>query len=224
MINTWHELKFWETGEYDVVQERLDDLKRDGVLFNPVRSKLFHILDIIEPGQVRVAVIGQDPYPQHDLATGIAFDVPDHIYKAGGFEALPPTLQTILREYSKDLGFKLPETGNLLPWVKQGVLLWNSIPSCTAGKSLSHDWPEYLLLTEEIIKELDQQEIVFVFLGGKARHFAQFVQKSKVIETSHPSPRAGTKARCPFIGSRIFSRTNALLRELKKEPIDWRLS
>lgn len=220
MDECWKKLKYWETGEWQVIEERLDDMDYAGRMYNPIRSNLFNPL--LHPvDDVRVAIIGQDPYPHPKFCTGYAFSLPKELTA----ESFPPTLTTIFREYCKDLHYLYPTSGDLTKWVKEGVFLWNAIPTCEAFKSLSHMyWTEWQLLTKEIVETLSKKAIVFVFLGAKAREYAKFVSwESKVIELAHPSPRGDMHSKTPFTGSRVFSTINAYLRELNKEPINWRL-
>jgi uracil-DNA glycosylase len=225
MIKKWDELKYWTSGEWQCVQGKLDDLEKNGHVYHPTRELLFNALDSTPFETVRVAIIGQDPYPNPGFSTGIAFSVPRSIIK------LPPTLVNIFRVYKSDLGYTQPTRGNLDKWAERGVLLWNAVPSCTQFKSLSHDWEEWAWLTREIVESLSEKGIVFVFLGGVARRYVKFVNPDTngIIETSHPSPR-GSLARpghnsawIPFLASRLFSTINAKLVEEGMEPIDWRL-
>lgn len=224
-IKGW-DLKFFNTGEWQVCDERLKDLEkvnrrvgREG--YNPGRANLFRSLRLSPREGVRVAIIGQDPYPKSELATGLAFDVPSTC-APGQF---PQTLNTLFKEYCSDLGHDLPSNGNLEQWAGSGVLLWNAIPTCLTGKSMSHDWPEWECLTREIVEQLSQRGIVFALLGQVARRFDKFISLSnnKVITVSHPSPRGSVGAKTPFLGSRLFSTINAKLVENAQEPIDWKL-
>lgn len=215
----WTTLKYWQTGEWQVVEEKLNDLTKARILWNPGKKSLFRALDQVPFDKCRVAIYGQDPYPNHQHATGVALSIPNSI------TTLPPTLKEVYREYQRDLSLEQPTVGDLTPWVKQGVLLWNVIPSCTAGHSLSHDWVEWTELTKEITEELSKKSIVFVFLGMKARQYKQFVNQDNnyIIETSHPSPRGALSSKAPFVGSRLFSRINDYLVQQKQTPINWRL-
>lgn len=222
-MNPWS-LDFWKSGEYQVVRENLDDEEKLGFRINPPRKDLFKALSMVPQDKVRVAIIGQDPYPQHSFATGLAFSVPGEV-RVGSW---PPTLRSIIDEYCADLGYPRPGHGDLSKWTKDGVLLWNAIPSCREGCSLSHDWPgrEWDYLTREIVRRLSTQTIVFAFLGGTARRFVPDVDPasgSVVIETSHPSPRGSLNSRTPFRGSRLFSTINDKLVGLGMKPVDWRL-
>lgn len=224
-IKGW-DLDYFNSGEWQVVDERLKALERAGRNisadgFNPGRKSLFKALQLIPEEKVRVAIIGQDPYPASVYATGVAFSVPD-VYKAKDF---PPTLNIFLKEYSTDLGYEIPNSGNLEQWNERGVLLWNAIPSCLPGRSLSHDWTEYSYLTREIVRRLSKRGIVFAFLGQVARRYAQDVdlRNNEVIVTSHPSPRGNMNSKSPFTGSRLFSTINDKLVNNGQEKIDWKL-
>lgn len=221
MIKIWDDMKFFQCGEWQVIQENLEDLEKAKIKYNPERELLFNALDLVPFEKVRVAIIAQDPYPESKFATGVAFSIPKNCRE------VPPTLENLFKEYCSDLHLPTPTNGNLEKWCDEGVLLWNAIPSCTAGRSLSHQpWVEWQLLTQEIIEELDQRDqgCVFVFLGGIARQYTKFVtDNSEYLEYSHPVPRASLKSNKPFTGSRMFSTINAKLNEQGLGPIDWRL-
>lgn len=218
-MKNWDEMRYWDTGEWQVVQERLKDLNKAHKKYCPKQEDLFAALDATPYEKVRVAIVGQDPYPNALLATGIAFDI--------GYTSIPfpPTLVTLYKEYERDLHLPTPTTGSLHKWCDQGVLLWNAIPSCEAGKSLSHDWPEWKLLTQEIVEALSEASVLMVFLGGKARDFLQYVDllNSDVLVYSHPSPRGSMRSKTPFLGSHMFSTINDKLQAEGQTPIDWRL-
>jgi len=162
----------------------------------------------------------QDPYPERKYCTGLAFSIPEEL---GG--EFPPTLLSILKEYSSDLRLPIPSYGSLERWAKAGVLLWNAVPSCGTGKSLSHDWTEWSYLTSEIIQSLSQRGIVFVFLGSVAKRYMDLVSplNNEILQTSHPSPRGSLNSKTPFVGSRLFSTINDKLISNGLDPIDWRL-
>jgi uracil-DNA glycosylase len=220
LINNWTELKFWQSGEWQVVEERLDDLERRGVVLSPDRHLMFAALDSLPIEKIRVVIMGQDPYPNVAHATGLAFSIPRSV------QVHPPTLRTILTEYEDDLHYTYPKNGSLEKWAQQGVLLWNAIPSCEAGRSLSHDWDEWSYLTSEITTTLSRKgNVVFVLLGGVARRYRQLVDLSsnRLIQTSHPSPRGNLSSKTPFSGSRLFTTINEQLCALGSPAIDWKL-
>lgn len=208
-LDKWN-LKYWDTGEWQVIEERLKDVKN----LSPRRNLLFSVLSDADPNSVRVAIIGQDPYPNPKYATGVAFSIPKEETE------FPPTLKNIFQEYCDDLGYLYPSHGDLSRWVAQGVLLWNAYPSVAAGKPGSHHWSEWEYLTEELVRKLDAQDCVFILLGNVARKFSSSCKPEHTIETSHPSALG---AKWGFLGSRIFSRTNQILRRLGKDRIDWEL-
>lgn len=220
MTRPWN-LDYWKSGEWQVVDERLRDMERAGVRYNPIRANLFRSLASVSPSDCRVCLIGQDPYPAQRHATGLAFSVPRSI----PVHDIPRTGREILAEYKRDLGYPVPSHCDLTRWVEQGVLLWNVIPSCTDGVSLSHDWPEYEPLNREVLGRLSEKGIVFVFFGAVAKRYADYVQgdNNRIILTSHPSPRGSRNSHTPFRGSRIFSTINDNLNSLGLDPIDWRL-
>lgn len=205
-LPTEWDLGYWKTGEWQVVEERLNETQ-----YNPGPDLCFAALRSVLPGTCKVAILGQDPYPQLRHCTGLAFSVqPD-------CQPIPPSLVNIFKEYEDDLHYPAPKNGDLSKWCEQGVLLWNVYPSCKTGKPGSHHWEEWEPLTREIVEKLDEQPgVVFALLGRSAQHFARYIRSGPIISTSHPSPLG---AKYGFLGSRIFSRINSLL----KEPIDWRL-
>lgn len=218
-IKGW-KLDFFESGEWQVIEERLEDMNIAGVPFNPSKKDMFKALDLVPFDKVRVMIIGQDPYPNSQHCTGVAFSIPKEIPK----DKYPPTLKNILEVYCKDLYLPEPPSGDLTSWCKEGVLLWNAFPSCDEGKPKSHEqWPEWPYLTKEIIQKLDKRDkpVVFVFLGAVAREFAKYVTDNDYIETSHPSPLGASKG---FMQSRLFTTINAYLKDWGEPVVNWRLN
>lgn len=225
----WNELSYWKSEDWSRVQRRLHELDMAEVRYCPEYSGLFKAFTATPFDTVRVAVIGQDPYPDPTYATGLAFSIPPD---CSGY---PPTLETIFKEYENDLHYPRPSTGDLTPWASDGVFLWNALPSCQAWKSRSHDWPEWDSLTKEVLASLVAKvTIPIVLLGAKAREYESYISlyagsKSissiKLISLVHPSPRASLRAKteAKFIGSRLFSRINDSLCSLGKPKINWRL-
>lgn len=212
-------LDFWKSGEWQVIQERLSDLGKAKVPYHPHKKDMLKSLHVINPEDVKVVILGQDPYPSRKYSTGVAFSIPENE------DTFPPTLTTIFNEYEEDLGYPFPETGDLTPWIKQGVLLFNVLPTITTGKSLSHDWDEYRYLTWAVLDRLSDQSCVVVCVGGFAATFLRpkDYDTFEVITVSHPSPRAIKISKNPFKGSRLFSTINGKLCEIGLTPIDWRL-
>lgn len=217
---SWDEMDFWRSGEWQVCQERLDDLDKKGTVYCPKREALFASLDAVPFSSVRVAIIGQDPYPDPLHATGVAFSIPSKV------KTFPVTLKNIFKEYSNDLHYPEPKSGDLTKWVEQGVLLWNVYPSCLAFTPMSHQWVEWEELTKEIITRLGKEGVVIGLLGGRARSFVQYIEEKHrdgVVEVSHPSPRGVLNSKLPFIGSRFFTSVNDKLTAQGLTPINWRL-
>src|ERR1700734_441337 len=163
MEEGWDSLKFWTSPAWAGIQERLDGLDKRHILYNPDRSNMFRALDLVPFERCKVAILGQDPYPQHKFATGVAFAIP------AGEPTWPTTLVNIFKEYCNDLGtvgnghvtsYPLPTTGDLTPWTEQGVLLWNATPTyqrtkLSTGEVInSHYYWNWNELTEEIITKL----------------------------------------------------------------------
>lgn len=207
MLGSWEDLDFFRSGDWEAAQEKLDA----EVTLCPDRIHLFAALEATPYSNVSVAILGQDPYPNRAHATGIAFSVPHRT------KTLPASLRNIFTEYSSDLGYPTPNSGDLSPWTQRGILLWNVYPSCREGQPGSHAWPEWDVLTQEIVERLDEKgNVVFAFLGRVARYYNRYVNRCPVVTTSHPSPLG---ARQGFLGSHLFSTINSQL----KVPIDWRL-
>src|ERR1041385_542502 len=164
--NNWDHLTYWSTGEWQVVEEKLNDCKRSGISVNPDSHCRFAALKRLKPEDVRVAIIGQDPYPNKEFATGIAFEIPSNVVR----ERYPATLLNIFKEYQDDLHYPFPSSGDLSVWVSRGILLWNAYPTCITGRPGSHHWIEWESLTAEIIRTLGDGR-VFIFLGNSARKF-----------------------------------------------------
>lgn len=218
---TWDELKYWQSGEWQVIQEKLDDLDNAGILYNPPRHLLFASMDACPLDTVKVAIIGQDPYPDRNLCTGLAFSIPSNA------KIMPPTLNIMLEEYANDLHYPKPTSGDLSRWCQRGVFLWNAVPSCLTGSSLSHDFPEWRTLSEEVVRELSSREVVLGFVGGKARELEREGNSSAKtsLYTAHPAAeRYGRQLKNRFSGSRIYTTINDKLCSLGKEPINWKLT
>ena len=166
--------------------------------------------------QVRVLIVGQDPYPTPGHAVGLCFSV------APDVRPLPPSLVNIFREYSEDLGYPTPSSGDLSPWFDRGVLLLNRSLSVQPGRPNSHQGKGWEAVTEQAIRTLAARggPMVAILWGRNARNLAPLLGPVPRIESAHPSPMAAHNG---FFGSRPFSRANQLLIEQGAEPIDWRL-
>jgi uracil-DNA glycosylase len=165
---------------------------------------------------VKVIIVGQDPYPTPGHAIGLSFAV------APDVRPIPKSLVNIFNEYRDDLGHPLPANGDLTPWAKQGVLLLNRSLSVAPGTPASHRGKGWEPVTEQAIKALAERggPAVAVLWGADARKLKDLLGAIPSIESAHPSPLS---ARRGFFGSKPFSRVNELLAEQGGEPVDWRL-
>lgn len=166
---------------------------------------------------VRVLLVGQDPYPTPGHAVGLSFSV------APGTRPLPRSLQNIFREYTEDLGHPAPSSGDLTPWTEQGVLLLNRCLTVAPGEPASHRNKGWEEVTEQAIRALvarDAAPMVAILWGRDARNLAPLLEDVPTIESAHPSPMSADRG---FFGSRPFSRANDLLEEIGGEPVDWKL-
>ncbi len=167
--------------------------------------------------QVRVLIVGQDPYPTPGHAVGLSFSV------APDVRPLPRSLENIFTEYGSDLGLPKPSTGDLTPWSAQGVMLLNRVLTVRPGNPASHRGKGWEAVTECAINALVARgtPLVAILWGRDAQTLKPMLgDRVGVIESVHPSPLSASRG---FFGSRPFSRSNALLTEMGAEPIDWRL-
>ncbi len=165
---------------------------------------------------VRVLIVGQDPYPTPGHAIGLSFAV------APDVRPLPKSLRNIFQEYTDDLGHPMPSTGDLTPWTEQGVLLLNRSLSVRPGKPNSHQGKGWEEITERAIVALAEREepLVAILWGSNARKLKPLLGSVPCVESVHPSPLS---ARNGFFGSRPFSRANTLLENQGATPVDWKL-
>jgi uracil-DNA glycosylase len=165
---------------------------------------------------VRVLIVGQDPYPTPGHAVGLSFSV------APDVRPLPASLVNIFREYTDDLGLPEPSTGDLSPWAEHGVLLLNRALTVAPHRPASHRGKGWEEVTEEAIRGLAARgtPLVAILWGRDARNLRPLLGGVPCIESAHPSPMS---ARGGFFGSRPFSRANQLLIEQGAEPVDWKL-
>ncbi|OZM74203.1 uracil-DNA glycosylase [Amycolatopsis antarctica] len=166
--------------------------------------------------EVRVLIVGQDPYPTPGHPIGLSFAVAPEV------RPLPKSLVNIYKEYAEDLGHPLPTNGDLTPWTGQGVLLLNRALTVRPGKPNSHQGKGWEDVTERAIVALAERDepMVAILWGRNARNLRPLLGDVPCIESPHPSPLS---AHAGFFGSKPFSRSNELLGELGSGPIDWKL-
>ncbi|GAA4694419.1 Uracil-DNA glycosylase [Promicromonospora umidemergens] len=165
---------------------------------------------------VRVLIVGQDPYPTPGHAMGLSFSVQPDV------RPVPRSLVNIYKEMQDDVGVPLPSNGDLRPWADQGVMLLNRTLTCRPGSSDSHSGKGWEEITEAAIRALVARggPLVAILWGAKARNLKAWLGDVPVVESAHPSPLS---ARNGFFGSKPFSRANALLEQQGAQPVDWRL-
>lgn len=183
----------------------------------PPRENLYKAIQLTPIEEVKVVILGQDPYHGQGEANGLAFSVNKDI-------RVPPSLRNIFKELQEDLNIAYPSSGDLTPWAKQGVLLLNSVLTVKKDKPASHrnmGWERY---TDSLIEEisLKKKNLVFILWGKYAQQKISLIDQSKhmVIQSPHPSPFSARKG---FLGSKPFSKTNTYLKSKGISEIDWRL-
>jgi len=183
----------------------------------PAAEDVFAAFKLCSLHQVKVVILGQDPYHGPGQANGLSFSVADGV-------RVPPSLNNIFKEQATDLHINNGASGNLTHWAKQGVLLLNSVLTVEAHKAGSHQGLGWELLTDAVITALSQQSqaIVFMLWGKAAQHKARLIQSNKhcILTAPHPSPLSAYRG---FFGCQHFSQANAYLQQQARAPIDWQL-
>lgn len=185
----------------------------------PPSNEIFMALNLCPLDEVKVVVIGQDPYHGPGQAHGLAFSVKKGIQ-------IPPSLRNMITEAQNDVGIKKPINGDLTCWAQQGVLMLNTVLTVRKGEANSHQKKGWEDFTDAIVKELrKKQDIVYLLWGKPAQNKCSGIDpKNNVIITcSHPSPLAAYKTNEPFISSKCFSRCNAALENFGQTPINWEI-
>jgi len=183
----------------------------------PKSSEVFQSFTLTPYDQVKVVILGQDPYHGPGQAHGLCFSVRPGI-------PLPPSLINIFKELRDDVGIPLPKNGCLESWAKQGVLLLNSVLTVERGRAASHQGKGWEQFTDKVIEVLNGEKngLVFVLWGGYAERKGQFIDGKRhlVLKAVHPSPLSAHRG---FLGCRHFSKINAYLKQMGKTLIDWQL-
>ena len=190
----------------------------DNKIIYPPKEDIFAALKNTSFNDVKVVIVGQDPYHGEGEAMGLSFSVHDGI-------KLPPSLKNIYKELEDDLGIKPVTSGDLTKWTKEGVLLLNATLTVVKDTPNSHSKLGWDKFTDYVIKKINSKNepVVFILWGNFARSKKEFITNPKhlVIESAHPSPFS---ARNGFFGSKPFSKTNDFLIKNNMKPIDWDLS
>lgn len=190
--------------------------KAEGKIIYPPGKEIFKAFELTPLNEVKVVILGQDPYHQPGQAMGLSFSVPDGV-------PAPPSLKNIFKEMENDLGITMSGRPNLENWARQGVLLLNSILTVRSGIAASHSGIGWQQFTDAVIRCISDrcQGVVFLLWGNYARTKKELIDTSRhtVLEAAHPSPLA----RGAFFGCRHFSKTNEILAASGRTPIDWQL-
>ena len=181
----------------------------------PQFKNIFNTFKFCPISQVKVVILGQDPYHGANQAHGLSFSVPNDV-------KIPPSLKNIYKELNHDLGKPIPNSGNLEHWAKQGVLLLNATLTVQAGKAGSHQNLGWEIFTDQVIKTISnkKEHVVFLLWGRYAQAKASLINKEKhlILTAPHPSPLSAHNG---WFGSKHFSQTNKYLKEHNQKPIEW---
>ncbi|MDR7855324.1 uracil-DNA glycosylase [Tissierella sp.] len=183
----------------------------------PNMHDIFNALHFTAYKDVKVVILGQDPYHGPNQAYGLAFSVKEGV-------RIPPSLLNMYKELKNDLGCYIPNNGVLKKWAEEGVLLLNTALTVRAGEANSHSKIGWEIFTDHIIKLLNEREdpIVFILWGNNAIKKESLISNTKhhIIKSVHPSPLSASRG---FFGSKPFSKTNRFLESIGKKPIDWQI-
>ena len=189
--------------------------KMQGKTMYPPGHLIFNSFQQTKVPNVKVVIIGQDPYHGQGQAHGLSFSVPDGI-------PIPPSLLKIYKELHADMGIPIPKIGNLIKWAHQGVLLLNAVLTVRANEPASHSKNGWMNFTDAVIKKIAEEKsgIIFLLWGKFAQEKQVLIDATKhhVLKAAHPSPFSADKG---FFGCKHFSKTNELLVQQQKDPIDW---
>lgn len=181
----------------------------------PPKEDLFTCFDACPYEDVKVVMLGQDPYHEKGQAHGLCFSVKKGV-------KIPPSLRNMYKELKADLNIDMPSHGYLMDWAKQGVFMMNAVMSVVEGHAGSHQKKGWETFSDHAISALNEHEtgIVFLLWGNWAQKKASLISnpQHKIIMSAHPSPLSASRG---FFGSRPFSKTNELLTEMGREPIEW---
>lgn len=184
----------------------------------PPHDEVFAALHLTPFADVKVVILGQDPYHGPGQAHGLCFSVNPGV-------RLPPSLVNVYKELHDDLGIAPSSSGDLRPWARQGVLLLNTTLTVRHGEAASHQGQGWETFTDEVIRQVGShaERVVFILWGSHARKKQALVDRSRhtILESPHPSPLSAHRG---FFGSRPFSAANAALEAAARSPIDWRLA
>ena len=216
--NDWDDV-LGEEFEKDYFKTIIDKVEREYATHKiyPAENKIFSAFKLTPFKDVKVVIIGQDPYHGEGQAHGLCFSVMPGV-------PTPPSLVNIFKEIAEDIGGYVPDNGYLVPWAKQGILLLNTVLTVREGQPNSHrplGWEEF---TDAVIKSLNKKDnkIVFLLWGNNAKQKASLIDTTKhsILTASHPSPLSAYNG---FFGCKHFSKTNEILKQSDQKTIDWQI-
>ena len=212
LLRDQFELAYWRELQEFVANERREHP------VHPPADEVFAALRLTSYTDVKVMILGQDPYHGPGQAHGLCFSVRRGV-------RVPPSLRNIHKELHADLGLTIPDHGNLEAWASHGVLLLNATLTVRGGAAASHQQHGWETFTDQVIRVVNAKDdpVVFILWGASARRKRALIDTDRhtVIESAHPSPLSAHNG---FLGSRPFSQTNAALIASGREPVDWDLS
>ena len=217
--NDWQEIlcKEFEKKYFKELIKKLNVDYSNQIVY-PAINKIFKAFNNTSFSEVKVIILGQDPYHGDNQANGLSFSVNVDV-------PLPPSLKNIFKEINNDLGETDLKHGDLTSWTKQGVLLMNSSLTVIKGKAGSHATIGWEIFTNNIIKKLSSQRngLVFILWGNFAKSKEALISKNEhlILKSAHPSPLSAYRG---FWNSKHFSKTNSFLKKRDKKPIDWKVS
>ncbi|MBF7070336.1 uracil-DNA glycosylase [Aliarcobacter butzleri] len=200
---------------YEKLKEEIDKRYENSIVF-PEKQNIFKAFSLTKFEDLKVVILGQDPYHGIGQAQGLSFSTPSNIKN-------PPSMVNILKEINDDLGKKsVCEDGDLTPWAKQGIMLLNTILTVEQGLAKSHHNLGWEIFTDNIIKYIsdNKENVIFLLWGSPAISKTKLIDKNKhfILTAPHPSPLSVYRG---FYGCKHFSKTNEILKKLNKEEIIW---
>lgn len=218
ITNTWNEVLQDEFNKdyFKKLESFLSHEYSTNTIF-PEKNNIFNALNYTDYNDVKVVILGQDPYHGLNQAHGLSFSVKPNV-------PIPPSLKNIYKELNSDLGCYIPNNGYLKKWADQGILLLNTTLTVEEGKANSHKSIGWQKFTDAIIKALNQRNtpIIFILWGNNAISKKKYITNPNhyIIESVHPSPLSASRG---FFGSKPFSKTNDILESLNVAKIDWQI-
>ncbi|NBI42810.1 uracil-DNA glycosylase [[Haemophilus] felis] len=220
-MKTWKEVLGCEKKQpyFQKILQQVNQARADGKIIYPPNEEVFNAFKLTEFGEVKVVILGQDPYHGPNQAHGLAFSVKPGVQP-------PPSLANMYKELQKDIvGFQIPNHGYLISWSQQGVLMLNTVLTVEQGIAHSHANFGWETFTDKVISVLNEyrENLVFMLWGSHAQKKGQFIDRNKhcILTAPHPSPLSAHRG---FFGCGHFSKANQYLEQQGLTPIDWHLS